>query len=172
MNSRTVFVGLLVAVAAVLTAPGLNRETAQAQEGSGMMGGYGLCGEGIMHAMMPGFMHRMMGREGHHGGMAEMQRMHEQMSTMHEEQLRELQGRVQALRDHTQAMGRIADDERLLEEMRTHMQMMDETLATMVEQRANMQAAMREHGQRTHGGADPGVEDRGGHPQETPEAHH
>jgi hypothetical protein len=117
----------------------------QQGEGSGMMGGYGQEGSGAMQGMMPGGMHGMMGGGTHGKMMTEMRKMREQMDAAVEENLKELRKQLEALREHSEAMAGITDTGRLMDEMRTHMRMTDEVLATMLEQRAKLHATRKAH---------------------------
>ncbi len=74
----------------------------------------------------------------------EMQKMHKQMKKMRQEMTQELQKQMTALRAHAQAMEGISDEKQLLAEMKKHLQMIDEFLGTMVEQRATLDAGRKE----------------------------
>ncbi len=100
---------------------------------------------------------RMCGKKeeekGHHHGRAEerraqRQRMHGHMEAMHHEMMRELWEQVAALREHSRAMEGVADEKQLLTEVRKHLQMLDEFLVTLLEQRERMHVRMREHRRR------------------------
>lgn len=91
----------------------------------------------------------MQGMKGMQPGMrAEMQKMHEQMEAMHQEMTQELQKQLTALREHAKAMEGITDEEQMLTEMKKHQQMTDDLLGTMVEQREQMHARMKERHER------------------------
>jgi hypothetical protein len=125
------------------------------EEGSGMMG-------------MPG----MRGKEQRQSMMAEMQRMHEQMGAMRQEMAQELQKQMTALREHTKAMEGITDEKQLMGEMKKHLQMTDEVLETMLEQREKMHANMKEHREQMRSRMMKGMEGSGTEQEEGPEAHH
>jgi hypothetical protein len=74
----------------------------------------------------------------------EMQKLHKQTKKLHQEMTQELQQQLTALRAHTQAMEGISDEKQQLVEMKKHLQMIDELLGTMVEQRATLEARMKE----------------------------
>ena len=117
-------------------------------------------------------MHGMMGKEQRQSMMAEMQRMHEQMEAMRQEMMQELQKQMTALREHTKAMAGITDEEQLMGEMKKHMQMTDEVLGTMLEQREKMHARMKERQEQMRSRMMERMEGSGTEQEEGHEAHH
>jgi hypothetical protein len=90
----------------------------------------------------------------------EMRQMRKERKEMRQKMTQALQQQVTALREHTKAMEEISDEKRLLVEMKKHLQMTDAVLGTMVEQRATLDAAQKEHRARTwsHMGKNPQTE--------------
>lgn len=74
----------------------------------------------------------------------EMQQLHKHMKKMRQEMTEELQRQMTALRAHTQAMEGISDEKQLLGELRKHQHMTDDLLGTMAEQRATLDAKIKE----------------------------
>ncbi|MBI3756815.1 MAG: hypothetical protein HY267_02455 [Deltaproteobacteria bacterium] len=77
----------------------------------------------------------------HHRG-EYMREMHERMEAMHKEMNTELQQRLTALREHSQAMAKITDTQQLVAEMKKHQQFTDALLGAMIEQHQRMHAIM------------------------------
>jgi hypothetical protein len=81
----------------------------------------------------------------HHKG-EHIQMPHPQMEAMCREMDTELQQQLTALREHTQTMATITDNQQLVEEMKKHQQSTDALLGALIEQRQKMHAMMHAQG--------------------------
>jgi hypothetical protein len=72
------------------------------------------------------------------------QQIQQQIETMRLAMMQELREHLAALREHSRAVDEITDEGRLVVEVKKHLQMTDEFLGLLIEQREQMEAKAKE----------------------------